>query len=284
MSVTVLHPGWFAADVKTSAKTLHPVVRVGIALGGVLIILIGALFRVQIGSEDLNYVLNGAAAWGSMSLMIAAGGTLFYAQFLPGKKAALKSESNSVALITLMILGFFELAVAHRGFWVASANHRMDVDARSGEVRVEGAIGPSLPDKLRAAIATGAVHRLVLKDNDGGDVVAAILSSLILKDAGVTQVRIEGRCASSCAFLALMVPERFYGPGAQLGFHDIRSITGNREKAQPDREILRVSLRQAGLTAAQVDLILSSEEIVWFTRPQLVEQGLEPEEMAVESP
>lgn len=279
MSVTVFHPGWLAPDVKASARTLHPVVRVGIACASVLILLIGTLFRMQVGPESMNFVLNGAAAWGSIGLMVGSGIAAIYAQFLPAPQKALpgslKSESNMVALIALMILGFFALVVAHRGYWVARANYRMTVEAQVGEVRVAGSIGPELPARLRQALASGTIHRLVLKDNDGGDVTAAIMSSLLLRDAGITQVRIEGRCASSCAFLALLLPERFYAPMAELGFHDVRNIVGKREAAEPARELLRVSMRQAGLTSRQIDLILSSDHIVWYTREQLVELGIE---------
>lgn len=275
MSVTVFHPSWHAADVKPSGKRLHPVVQAGIVCGGLLILLIGSLFRTQVESDALNYWLNGAAAWGSIGLTVAAGVTALYAQLLPQKRAWLKSESNTVALIALMILGFFSLIVAYRGYWIASTNHRMSVEVRGAELVVSGAIGPGLPGKFKEALSGGTVHRLVLKDNSGGDVIAAILSSMALRDAGVTQVRIEGRCASSCAFLALLVPERFYAPDAQIGFHDVRSISGNRDGAQPDRDILRVSLRQSGLTQDHVDLILSSDEIVWYSPQQLVGLGIE---------
>jgi hypothetical protein len=180
-----------------------------------------------------------------------------------------------VALIALMILGFFSLTVAHRGFWMASANHRMEISTQGGELLVSGAIGPNLPEKVRAALSSGTVHRLRLKNNDGGDVSAAMMTSLILRDAGITQVRVEGLCASSCAFLALLLPERFYAPHAKLGFHDVRSIVGKRDGAELTRELLRISMRQAGLTADQVDLILSTDEVVWYSREQLVELGME---------
>lgn len=258
-------------------KSLHPLVQAGIVVASALIVLIGGLFRLDIESESWSFALNSIAAWGSLGLMVGAGGTALYAQTLSGKRPPLKSESNTVALLALMILGFFAILVSYRGYWIASANHRMSIDARQGEVWIEGAIGPSLPEKLEHVLGSRSGHRLVLKDNTGGDVIAAVMASMALRDAGIAQVRIEGDCASSCAFLAMLMPERYYGPQARLGFHDVRSIAGNRQIASPEREILRVALRQAGLSAPVVSRMLASNHIEWFTRAQLVELGVESE-------
>lgn len=265
---------WPRPEPLLVGRSLHPVVRVWIALGAALIVLIGCLFRLKIEDSLWNYLLHTAAAWGSLGLMVGTAFTVIYARFLPKRRAPLKSESNTVSLVALMILGFFELLVSHRAYATARMDHRMTVSAAAGELVITGAIGPSLPAEVRERVSSGQIHRLVLKANQGGDVIAAVIVGYTLKEHAITQVRIEGDCASSCAFLALMMPERFFGPTARLGFHDVRSLTGNRQQVGPEREILRAALMGAGHREEQVERMLATDDIAWFTPQELLDQGM----------
>ena len=85
---------------------------------------------------------------------------------------------------------------------------------------------------------------------------------------------IEGDCASACAILALLLPERYLASGAALGFHDLWGRNEGSAELRRDRtEVLR-QLEANGVDVAFIEPLMSRRELKYPDRSQLLSRGI----------
>ena len=188
------------------------------------------------------------------------------------------------------VLGDWPIALAGLAFAFSFAAMALNADAAQNAqlemtqrlaldgdtLRLDGAIGKSLPERLRQVYAAGGhPRRLTLGANHGGNVEAMLEAAKILQAHQLDEARVTGPCDSACAFLALLLPHRYLAPGGALGFHDVRkSITGDRKAAEDSRLSLHASMRAAGYTDELVDELLASDQIQYPARAELQRRHL----------
>ena len=124
--------------------------------------------------------------------------------------------------------------------------------------QLEGAVHPSVP-----------LQRAVLS-NSGGSIQAAIETAEWLRGRGVRQAVVEGDCASACALLALLMPERYLTPGAALGFHDLWGRKRTSEELQRDRAEVLSRLEANGVDVAFIEPLMVGRELMYPDRSQLL--------------
>lgn len=200
------------------------------------------------------------AAWNSMSLrrrnIVWAGG--LSGSFLLGTIGVLSCIIPVTRIVQTQI-------------WLAG--HTV-VEIHGDVIRVAGAISHDLDERIRD-VATGEIHRLELAKNSGGMVGGVLKAEPLLRKLGVDTVVISGRCASSCALLALMFPKRFITPGGQLGFHKLRPAAG-RDDASVIADTARVSARLESLGYAPdlVESLFSTVDLHWYAPAEARSRGL----------
>lgn len=255
-----------------SKQPLHPLVKGMLWACYLLVPLVIVLREHPIESQDARNILSGIAAWGALAVSMGAAVVLMASQVFK-RWGALHNESSTLSLIGVMLVGFFMLVMAFSVHNAARMDQRMDASLVDGQLVIAGAIGGRLPEIVTVAANQKAVRSVLLKDNDGGDIIAAIMAAQILEEAGVTKVRVDGNCASSCAYLAMMLPDREFGPTARMGFHDVRSMIGSRNHVDIERAFLKTALMKQGHSSKLIDKWLSTDDVVWYTPEQLSEMG-----------
>lgn len=128
--------------------------------------------------------------------------------------------------------------------------------------RLEGAVHPSVP-----------LQRAVLS-NSGGSIQAAIETAEWLRGRGVRQAVVEGDCASACAMLALLMPERYLTPGAALGFHDLWGREANSDELQRDRAELLSRMRANGIDTGFIEPLMVGRQLQYPDRAELLSRRI----------
>ncbi len=146
---------------------------------------------------------------------------------------------------------------------------------KDGVLRIDGSIPDSLGQRVLDLPSDSRIERLQLGRNNGGYVRAALAAGTELRRRGVDTAVIDGRCASSCAYLAMLFPRRLMAPGGSMGFHDIRSITNkDRDAVGDERSDLVSALTRAGHPLPVVMAALSSDEVQFHPLPKLIADGV----------
>lgn len=128
--------------------------------------------------------------------------------------------------------------------------------------QLEGAVHPSVP-----------LQRAVLS-NSGGSIQAAIETAEWLRGRGVRQAVVEGDCASACAMLALLMPERYLTPGAALGFHDLWGREVNSDQLQRDRADVLSRMRANSIDTALIERLMVGRELQYPDRAELLSRRI----------
>jgi hypothetical protein len=153
------------------------------------------------------------------------------------------------------------------------AGHTM-VSIEGESVRIGGAISHDLDARIKDAVH-GHVNRLLLGKNNGGMIAGVLKAQPVLKQLGVDEVLIDGRCASSCALLALMFPKRLMAPGGALGFHKLRPVAGNDDTSvASDTARVHARLTSLGYDSALVDHLFSTVDLNWYSAKEARSLGL----------
>lgn len=140
---------------------------------------------------------------------------LVFARRTPGAKGYLAFASMLVMCVFLAMAGL------GAGATVLRLESGLRLQVGNDFVFVGGSIPRDLASRLEAVVHPSAPITRVILSSNGGSVQGAIDSAEWLKARGVTRAVIEGDCESACAFLALLLPERYLADGAALGFHDV---------------------------------------------------------------
>jgi len=181
------------------------------------------------------------------------------------------SVNPLLGLLGFAILAPTFLAVLHKRI---EADALMMFSVNAGVVRVEGSVGGSLPRRLAELPPGLKLTRLDLVNNGGGLVQEMLVAEAELRRRGVSAVVIDGDCASSCAFMAMLFPQRLMSEGARLGFHDVRDASGTRSNAWKARKDVSDRLAAAGYSSELIADLLSSDRLRWRSRGQALAAGL----------
>lgn len=194
-------------------------------------------------------------------LVVLAIGQLRSGHPIPLLKKALGAAGG---LLLLAVVGIGALTPLHR-YLTLDAEMRVSFGADPPErggamyVRIDGTTGPSLPDLLRNGLTASVPIGRVYLANAGGDVGAALEAAAVLKEHGVTLAVVDGLCESACAFMAALFERRAIVQGAgALGYHDIRSYTGNKIRNAGLRDRLAALILANGVSQAAIDYMFAS--------------------------
>lgn len=142
-------------------------------------------------------------------------------------------------------------------------------------VRITGGdTAANLGELLQQLVDDSVPLNRVELDNGGGDVNGAIAAARWLRRRGVDRAVITGRCASACAYMALMFPQRYLAPGGSMGFHDITSLTGDKQAAAEGRATLIASIIANGVNEVIAQGLFATRELRWPSQQQLLQDNL----------
>jgi len=141
-------------------------------------------------------------------------------------------------------------------------------------VAIHGAIASDLVSRLQQTLDSQLSVDTVELDNNGGNPLAAIAAAQWLRERGARRAVVTGRCASACAYMALLFPERYLQAGAALGFHRVISFTGNHDEAAQAQRRLRDVFIGQGLRPDVIDGLFASDALRWPSVTELLNQGL----------
>lgn len=238
------------------------------------VVLAGLAYWGAARAPALAYNVSGLAFLAAAAIVLTGLGYAATLIVRPATRVWILSRANATQLLGVTGAGFVAIALLGPLNKLISAEYRMAFRVLPDELRIEGAVAPSLPDRLRALPADYRPARVVLANNDGGAVRGILDAVPYIREHGWKIVVIEGACASSCAYLAMLFEQRFMAPDARLGFHDIRQIDDKRVPDSPDRRRLTDSLVGMGYSAELVQQLLSSDELVWFDRQEALSRHL----------
>ncbi len=154
-------------------------------------------------------------------------------------------------------------------------DHMMNVRVDGAAIRIDGAISDSLRERVEALTDRSGITRLALGDNAGGMIGGILNTQPVLRAHGIDTVVIDGKCASSCALLALMFPKRLLAPGGELGYHDLTSVTGRDDTSlEADKARVKARLVELGTRPELVDQLFTTAEIHWYSAEESRRLGL----------
>lgn len=143
-----------------------------------------------------------------------------------------------------------------------------------GFVRLTGAIADDLAQQLEAHSDSSLRLGRVELEGPGGDPAGALAGGRWLRAHGVQRAVVTGDCASACAILALMFPERDIAPGGRLGFHSIISPSGDNLHATGVQRDVNTVLAENGIAGDLLARLFNSRDVVWYTRDELVSANI----------
>lgn len=141
-------------------------------------------------------------------------------------------------------------------------------------VFIGGAMPRSLMAQLQAMVHPSVSLNRVILSNAGGSIPAALETAQWLKQRGVRRAVIEGDCASACAVLALLLPERYLTPGAALGFHDLWGRNAASEELRTDRDKVLSAMRANGVDTSFIEPLMVGRELRYPDRVELLDRRL----------
>jgi hypothetical protein len=163
---------------------------------------------------------------------------------------------------------------AHAAAALTPVQEQQHLVVGPGFVRIEGATDANLAEALESAVDPKQRLERVELVNDGGDVDGVIAAAGWLRGRGVRRAVVVGQCASACAYMALLFPERELAPMGLMGFHDVHSSSGNqRAMAAGRRRLLRL-FSANGISSSTAQALFSNQYLRWYTRRELLARHL----------
>lgn len=237
--------------------------------------LLSAAAVLQIGmGVDAAFEVSGIAVLATLAVLL---GSMVYSVsllFVPRHRHIVLRGQTLMPLFGLHgfgMVGVMFLAAMHARI---SAEKHMVFQPLPDVLRIDGAIASSLPDKIAELPTDYHPSRVMLGFNSGGLVHGMLDAARLLHERRIDTVVIDGLCASSCAYLALTFPHRLIAKGGRLGFHDVRGVGNDREAAWHVRRQLTEALVSSGYRSDLVGQLLSSDEIVWYSRAESLQKNL----------
>ena len=185
--------------------------------------------------------------------------------------AAIQMTNISFVATGVCLIALLTLGAATTRLRLAS-NMRVQVGADF--VFVGGTMGHDLSARLaESAHPSVAIDRIVLSSS-GGSVPAAIEAANWLKMRGVRRAVIEGDCASACALLALLMPERYLTPGAALGFHELWGRNAASSELRSDRAEVLSLMRTIGIDTGFIEPLMVGRELQYPDRAELLSRRI----------
>lgn len=154
-------------------------------------------------------------------------------------------------------------------------DHLMNVSIAGTALRIDGAISNTLRDLVEPLARSPGLTHVALGDNSGGMIGGILTTQPVLHERGIDTVVIDGKCASSCALLALMFKKRLLAPGGALGFHNLSSITGKDDTSvEADKARVKARLVELGTRPELVDQLFITTDIDWYSTEKARSLGL----------
>lgn len=150
---------------------------------------------------------------------------------------------------------------------------RMSVAVEGPALQIGGAIAMDLNDRVKELDLAG-VRYVQLGKNLGGMIGGAVGAEPVFRKAGLDTVIVDGRCASSCALMALFFPHRLMTPTGALGYHKLRGAAGDNDTADADTARVRAKLADMGYAPDLIDRLFSTVEVHWYSAKEARSLGL----------
>jgi len=166
------------------------------------------------------------------------------------------------------------MPLTHGAVGMLHQQQHQRVTAGAGFVRITGTVAATLPEILQQTIDPTLPLDRVELDNQGGDVGGALRAAAWLKARGVKTAVVTGACASACAYMTLMFPNRFLAENASLGFHDVRSLVAEKKEEAEGRAELISVITENGISETVARSLFSTTELRWPSTPELLADQL----------
>lgn len=196
-----------------------------------------------------------------------------------------RSLSSVVFAIALAGCGLLAMARAGLDYRVLQLrqhadNARVSFDAPLNSIRIDGTIGPRLPEQVqRMLIQHPAASRIDL-NSPGGLVADALKAAQIVGDRDLP-ARVDGECASACVAIWAASPHHQMTASSRIGLHQIRfeldlphQITGKAKgKLKQEYDAL---LRDAGFDEQVIEQKdrTAPANVFWLDPVQVADSGV----------
>ena len=141
--------------------------------------------------------------------------------------------------------------------------------APNGEgILAKGSMGIGFADAVQAAFAKYPDQHRLLLDSRGGDVDNGMQLHDYLAAHSDIVVEVDNLCASACTVAFVGATQRLIGPGAEMGFHQMRSIVDSsysRDMVSTQQESFKGFMSKLGASQGFIDMAFAKKgEDVWI--------------------
>lgn len=216
-------PGWMSIGKRW--PTPQPKLRRALA-AVVAIAAVAAALAMPVALEELPVFLqNGALLWCCVIALLAIAALCLHAVWRHHRNPR-RSLRSVVLAIALAGGGVLAMALAGLNYAVLrvrqqAANAIVSFDGALDSIRIDGPIGPRLPEQLQGMLIRHPGARGIELNSPGGLVADAIKVAQIVGDRGLP-ARVDGECASACVAIWAASPRHQMTASSRIGLHQIR--------------------------------------------------------------
>ncbi len=196
-------------------------------IAGVVLALLGASGAVVLVRTRLRFLpfhlQTASLLWSAVVVLIglaACGLMVAWREPRRAKLASLWLVLPTVAVVVACIWSFagagFDARVLRLRQVAANAN--VSFDGAHAGIRIEGFLGPRLPDQVHAALAAHPDVRMLVLDSPGGLMEGAIRTAKLVHARGLT-TRVDGMCASACVAIWAAGVHHQMAATSRIGIH-----------------------------------------------------------------
>jgi hypothetical protein len=239
-------------------------------------LLISAIAIIQSRSASTRFTISSTLSHCAFAITVACGlwGSYLFARWILYPASRRKDTAQIVRAFLAFLISALAFVIASASRQVIWQHTGARITVGSDYVRILGMIPNDLADQLDSTVEPDVPLRVVYLENEGGDVDAALRASRWLRQRGADTAVVTGRCASSCAFMALLMPHRYLSREGRLGFHDVHSISGGSEiEARAHRRVIDALIAN-GIARPTAEWLLASRELIWPSETVLMDSHL----------
>jgi hypothetical protein len=135
-------------------------------------------------------------------------------------------------------------------------------------ILAKGTMGIGFADAVQAAFAKYPEQRRLLLDSRGGDVDNGMQLHDYLAAHGDIVVEVDHLCASACTLAFVGASERLIGPGAEMGFHQMRSMIDSsysKHMVNTQQDSFKGFMSKLGASQSFIDMAFAKQgDDVWL--------------------
>lgn len=187
---------------------------------------VAAALAMPVALETLPASLqNGTLLWCCIIVLLAIAALCLHAA---GRGNRRPRQSLRSVVLAIVLAGCGVLAMARAGLDYAvlrlrqhADNAVVSFDASRNAIRIDGPIGPRLPEQMRRMLIRHPDASGIELNSPGGLVADALKVAAVVGARGLP-ARVDGECASACVAIWAASPHHQMTASSRLGLHQIR--------------------------------------------------------------